>query len=69
LAQDQSTYAAPVKDRAYGYDHAARLADAYSGAQARDFVNNTSSGVIDGPYRQHYEHDAWDNVTNESWRF
>src|SRR5207244_2504725 len=69
FAQDQSTYSAPIKDRAYSYDHAGRLTEAYSGAQARDFINNTNTGVVDGPYRQTYSYDAWDNLTNESWRF
>jgi YD repeat-containing protein len=68
FAQDQSTYPTPTKDRAYSYDQAGRLAEAYSGSQARDFINNTSSGVVDGPYRQSYAHDAWDNLTQENWR-
>jgi YD repeat-containing protein len=69
FAQDQSTYPTPTKDRAYNYDQAGRLSEGYSGAQARDFINNTNSGVVDGPYRQSYVHDAWGNVTNENWRF
>jgi hypothetical protein len=35
FVQDQSTNALPITDRAYSYDHAGRLAEAYSGAQAR----------------------------------
>jgi YD repeat-containing protein len=69
FAQDQSTYPTPTKDRAYNYDHAGRMTEAYSGAQARDFINSTNSGVVDGPYRQSYAFDVWDNVTNDNWRF
>jgi YD repeat-containing protein len=69
FSQNQATYPAPVTDRAYSYDLAGRLGEAYSGAQARDFVNSTTSGVVDGPYRQTYSYDVWGNTTNVNWRF
>ena len=69
FAHDQSYNPVPIKDRAYQYDHAGRIAEAYSGAEARDFVNNTNSGTADGPFRQTYTYDAWDNQLNESGRF
>lgn len=56
-------------DRAYTYDHAGRLKEAYTGTQARDYNNGTSSGVADGPYRQSYQHDVWDNLVNRTTRF
>ena len=31
-------------DRAFTYDHAARVSEAYSGSEARDFINGTNSG-------------------------
>jgi len=69
FAHDQSYNPVPIKDRAYQYDYAGRIAEAYSGAEARDFVNNTNSGTADGPFRQTYTYDAWDNQLNESGRF
>lgn len=69
FAHDQSNNPEAIKDRAFQYDHAERLAEAYSGAQARDFVNNSNSGIVDGPFRQTFTYDAWDNVTSDSGRF
>ncbi len=54
----------PIKDRAYSYDVAARLQTAYSGVEAREFVNNTSGGTPDGPYRHSYTYDQWDNQSS-----
>ena len=48
-------------DRAYQHDHFGRLTEAYSGTEARDFINGTTSGVEDGPYRQSYQYNAWSN--------
>src|SRR6185369_2202368 len=56
-------------DRAYAFDHAGRLKDAYSATQARDFLNSTNSGITDGPYRQNYGYDVWDNLTERNNRF
>jgi YD repeat-containing protein len=69
FAHDQSYTPESIKDRAFQYDQAGRIAEAYSGAQARDYVNNTNSGVADGPFRQNYSYDAWDNLLNQSGRF
>jgi YD repeat-containing protein len=68
FAQDQSTYSEPIKDRAFSYDHAERLAEAYSGSEARNFINNTSNAA-DGPFRQSYRYDVWSNMVNQNWRF
>ncbi|MDQ3804374.1 MAG: hypothetical protein M3416_11150, partial [Acidobacteriota bacterium] len=56
-------------DRAYGYDLVGRLKEAYSGAEARDFAGGTNSGFTDGPYRQTYAYDAWDNLTGRAGRY
>ena len=53
----------PTMDRAYAYDHAGRLSEGLSGAEARDFVNGTQGAVADGVYRQSYQYDVWDNLT------
>ena len=54
----------PIKDRAYKYDVANRLESAYSGVEAREFVNDTSGGTPDGPYRHSYTYDQWGNQTS-----
>jgi YD repeat-containing protein len=51
-----------LHDRAYSYDHAGRLQEAYSGAQANQFKTGTASGV-DGAFRQSYTYDAFSNTT------
>jgi YD repeat-containing protein len=56
-------------DRAYSYDHVATLKEAYSGSEARDYVNSTNSGTQTGPYRQSYQHDAFGNMTQRDNRF
>jgi YD repeat-containing protein len=53
-----------IQDRAYSYDHEGRLLNALTGTDARNFVNNISSNVSDGPYMQTYSYDAWDNQTS-----
>jgi YD repeat-containing protein len=58
-----------VQDRAFSYDHAGRLLAAFSGAEARDLLNGTTSGVADGPFRQSYAYDAWDNLTARAGRY
>ena len=67
FAQDQASTNSII-DRAYQYDHASRLKEAYSGTEARDFVNNTSIGTTDGPYRQTNTYDAWDNTLTSGGR-
>ncbi|HEU4710983.1 MAG TPA: discoidin domain-containing protein [Pyrinomonadaceae bacterium] len=59
----------PIKDRAYSYDVAHRLQAAYSGVEARQYVDNGSAGTADGPYRHNYTYDNWDNQTAVDSRF
>jgi YD repeat-containing protein len=56
-------------DRAYNYDQLTRLKEDYSGSEASDFANQTSSGTTTGPYRQSYSYDAWSNFTSRTGRF
>jgi Tol biopolymer transport system component len=56
-------------DRAFSYDNVGAAKDAYSGSEARDFLNNTNSGTPTGPYRQSYQHDAFGNMTSRTNRF
>jgi YD repeat-containing protein len=58
-------------DRAYQYDHKGRLQEAYSGSQARDYINGTNSGAEtnSSPYRQSYQYDVWNNQTGRDNRF
>lgn len=56
-------------DRAFSFDNAGAMREAYSGSEARDFINNTSSGTTTGPYRQSYQHDPFGNMTNRTNRF
>lgn len=55
-------------DRAYRYDHAGRLLEAFSGAQALNFVPTAPDNFV--PYWQRYEYDTFGNVTrrqNHYW--
>ena len=56
-------------DRAYSYDNAGRLKEAYTGSEARDYINGTNSGTQTGPYRQSYQYDVYDHITQRSNRF
>jgi YD repeat-containing protein len=56
-------------DRAFSYDHVGRLQEAYTGSEARDFLNQTQSGMQTGPYRQSYQHDVWGQMTARTNRF
>lgn len=67
-ANDQSGFNLDVLDRAYAYDAAARLQRAYSGVEARNYVNNTTGGTPDGPYKHQYLYDPWDNLLQDSGR-
>jgi hypothetical protein len=55
-------------DRAAAYDHAARAVEAYSGSQARDFVYGTNSGTTTGPYRQSFQYNVFDQITQQTNR-
>ncbi|MCA1614468.1 MAG: hypothetical protein LC800_10120, partial [Acidobacteria bacterium] len=68
LLRDSTDRTDATLRRAYGYDHAGRLAAAYTGSEANTWVqtNGASTGtVVDGPYRQSYAYDAWDNRTSK----
>ena len=54
-------------DRAYEYDHAGRIKEAYSGREARGLPVLPSP---DNPFRQSYTYDVWDNMKrplNRHW--
>lgn len=59
----------PIKDRAYSYDTVARLQTSFSGVEARNYVNDTTGGTPDGPYRHDYTYDPWNNLTEDESRF
>jgi YD repeat-containing protein len=58
-------------DRAYKYDHAGRLVEAFTSQQANDYHQTGAVGVGGGqyvPYRQTYSYDAWGNQTGrDNW--
>jgi len=56
-------------DRAYSYDNVGRLKEAYTGSEARDYRDGTNSGAATGPYRQSYQYDVYDHITQRSNRF
>jgi YD repeat-containing protein len=58
-----------LQDRAFAYDHSGRIATAASGTEARDLRDGTNSNVADGPFKQIYTHDAWDNMVVRTGRF
>lgn len=55
-------------DRGYAYDHVGRVTEAYSGSEARDFLNGTQSGTATGIYRQSYQYSAMGHVAQETNR-
>jgi YD repeat-containing protein len=65
-ADGRPSYAQDLRDgtfdRAYQYDHVGRIKEAMSGAQAR------GGTAADGPYRQSYDYDVWDNITSRNNR-
>jgi hypothetical protein len=56
-------------DRAYSWDHVGRLAEAYSGGEARHFANPAHPNNADGPYRQTYSYNFWGDTTSRVNRF
>lgn len=56
-------------DRAYSYQNTSRLKEAFSGSEARDYVNGTSSGTPTGPFRQSYQQDVFGHLTQQDNRF
>lgn len=71
LASDNQSDAqtAGIHDRAYSYDHLGRVEQAFSGTDARNFVNGVNSNVADGPFRQSFGYDAWGRVTSRTARY
>jgi YD repeat-containing protein len=68
-ASDLFTDALSTKlhDRAYSYDHAGRLQEAYSGADANQLETGTASGV-EGAFRQSYTYDPFGNTKGRTGR-
>jgi YD repeat-containing protein len=57
-------------DRAYSYDQAGRLGEAYSGGQARDFAATGAANPLSGgPYRVSYRYDEFDDLTRRDARY
>jgi YD repeat-containing protein len=56
-------------DRAFAYDAQSRVAEAYTGGEARNFAAGAAGGTTDGPYRQSYRYDAWSNLTRRDNRY
>ncbi len=56
-----------LHDRAYSYDHAGRLQEAYSGQEANQLETGTASGG-EGAFRQSYTYDAFGNTKGRTGR-
>jgi len=57
-------------DRAFQYDDVGRVKEAYSGVEARNFVNQPRPGSDgQGPYRQSPRLDHWGNLISDTPRF
>lgn len=57
-------------DRAFDYDQLGRVSEAYTGQEARDFLNGVpSQGPQNGPYRQSYRYDPWGNLSHRTSRY
>jgi hypothetical protein len=52
----------PIFDRAFYYDHIGRLQEARTGSEAR------GGSTPDGPFKQTYTYDVWENTTARSYR-
>jgi YD repeat-containing protein len=57
-------------DRAFAYDHARRMKEAYSGLEARTFANKArpDGNDLQGPYRQSHGYDIWHNMVSSTGR-
>jgi YD repeat-containing protein len=49
-------------DRAFDYDHVGRISNALTGSEAR------GANTADGPFRQSYSYDAWENSVGRTYR-
>ncbi len=56
-------------NRAYSYDHAGRLAEAYTGSEADAVVSGTTPTTVTGPYRNSYQYDTWGNLKVQTQRY
>jgi methionine-rich copper-binding protein CopC len=56
-------------DRAFSYDQVGRLNEAFSGSEARDFINQTVTSPTSAPYRHTYQHNVWGNLTTANERY
>lgn len=52
----------PVFDRAFDYDQVGRLQEARTGSEAR------GGSTPDGPFKQNYTYDVWENTTSRTYR-
>jgi YD repeat-containing protein len=52
----------PIFDRAFDYDHIGRLQEARTGSEAR------GGSTPDGPFKQTYTYDVWENTIARSYR-
>jgi RHS repeat-associated protein len=60
---DRSQTSSP-EDRSYEYDHLGRIAYAHSGAESKAHAIGGPWGIMDGPFSQGYEYDAYGNMTH-----
>jgi YD repeat-containing protein len=61
--------ASGLHDRAYSYDHAGRLKEAYSGSEAMPLKEGAVTSSAYGAFRQSYQYDAWGDMTYRDGRF
>src|SRR5687767_15966540 len=52
----------PIFDRAFDYDHIGRLQEVRTGSEAR------GGSTPDGPFKQTYTYDVWENTIARSYR-
>ncbi len=52
----------PLFDRAFDYDHIGRLKEVRTGSEAR------GGTTPDGPFKQTYNYDVWENTTSRNYR-
>jgi YD repeat-containing protein len=60
--------ASGLHDRAYSYDHAGRLKEAYSGSEAMSLKEGAVTSTAYGAFRQSYQYDAWGDMTRRDGR-
>ncbi|NOT62521.1 MAG: RHS repeat protein [Acidobacteria bacterium] len=65
-AQTQGTV---FQNQAFNYNQVGRTVEAYSGSEADDFINNTTTAPATGPFRESYKYDVWSNLKARTSRF